>query len=39
TLTDGEMTRCARALRIGRSTLYRKVAAYQLTRPGQSPRR
>ncbi|RMF68290.1 MAG: sigma-54-dependent Fis family transcriptional regulator, partial [Alphaproteobacteria bacterium] len=33
TLTDGEMTRCARALRIGRSTLYRKVAAYQLTRP------
>ncbi len=36
TLTDGEMTRCARALRIGRSTLYRKVAAYRLTRPRPS---
>ncbi len=39
TLTDGEMTRCARALRIGRSTLYRKVAAYQLTRPKPSTHR
>ncbi len=38
-LTDGEMTRCARALRIGRSTLYRKVAAYQLARPRQATRR
>ncbi len=36
TLTDGEMTRCARALRIGRSTLYRKVAAYRLARPRPS---
>ncbi len=33
TLTGGEMTRCARLLRIGRSTLYRKVAAYGLARP------